>query len=260
MTRAITLWARRAAALAVVAAMLAGAAVWLAARWMPDRTAYPAQGAVLSPVLGTGDGPYPWGQIKAAGADFAYLTATSGVAGWDRDLDAERAGAALQGISTGVIHHYDLCQLATDQAANFIRHVPRSPPPGGRTALSALPAAIWVDANPACAAAPSRALLVSELTTFLAQIEQHLGQTALLAPSAAVQRDYDLVAAIARPFWLRRNFLAPDAAGPRWDMWLASTHVRINGVGGTVGWTVIAPTPIQPAASASRHRPRGATG
>ncbi len=47
------------------------------------------------------------------------------------------AAAREAGVQAGAIHRYSLCQLATDQAANFIRHVPRR--------ADALPAVVWLD-------------------------------------------------------------------------------------------------------------------
>src|SRR3546814_12259783 len=78
------------------------------------------------------------------------------------------AAAREAGIRTGPIHRYSLCQLATDQAANFIRHVPRR--------ADALPPVVWLDYDDRCPDRPTRALLLSALAAFLAQIEAHMGK------------------------------------------------------------------------------------
>src|SRR3546814_18641281 len=93
------------------------------------------------------------------------------------------AAAREAGIRTGPIHRYSLCQLATDQAANFIRHVPRR--------ADALPPVVWLAYDDRCPDRPPRALLLSALATFLAQIEAHMGNRSLIAPgptSAAALR------------------------------------------------------------------------
>eukprot|EP01034_Spumella_vulgaris_P023414 gene23414-29632_t len=88
------------------------------------------------------NGSVQWGSIKAAGADFAYIAATGGADRADPMFARNIKGAAAAGVQCGPIHRYDLCRLATDQAANFIRHVPRR--------ADALPAAVWLDYDDRC--------------------------------------------------------------------------------------------------------------
>jgi lysozyme len=126
-----------------------------------------------------------------------------------------------------------LCKLATDQAANFIRHVPRR--------ADALPPVVWLDYEDRCPDRPTRALLLSELATFLAQIEAHMGKRSLIAPGPALEADYRVTSGIARTTWLRRDFFAPDYGAHPWAMWQANDYVRLSGAAGTVGWNVVRP-------------------
>lgn len=222
-------WLRRIAGIAVLLLLAAGLALWWAARWTPPREQYPIQGVTIDDA----NGAVKWGSIKAAGADFAYVAATAGNAGLDPRFARNMAGAREAGIQVGAVHRYSLCQLATDQAANFIRHVPR------RT--DALPAAVWLDYDDDCPDRPTRALLLSELATFLAQIEAHLGKRSLIAPGPALERDYKVTQGIARTIWLRRDFFEPDYAAHGWAMWQANRYVRLSGADGTVGWNVLRP-------------------
>ena len=206
-----------------------GLALWWAARWAPARDQYPWQGVTIDASNGT----VHWGSVKAAGADFAYIAATSGADRVDpafaRNLhDAERAD-----VQAGAIHRYDLCRLATDQAANFIRNVPRR--------KDMFPAAIWLDFDDRCPDRPTRALLLSELTTFLAQIEAHTGKESLIAPSPAFEAEYQVTRSIARTTWLRRDFFTPEYGAHPWAMWQANDYMRISGADGTVGWNVVRP-------------------
>src|SRR3546814_19498369 len=92
----------------------------------PDTTLFRAYRDPLQGVtIDAGNGVVHWGAIEAAGADFAYLFATDGDARVDPTYARNMAAAREAGIRTGPIHRYNLCKLATDQAANFIRHVPR---------------------------------------------------------------------------------------------------------------------------------------
>jgi lysozyme len=218
---------RRLAAWAILLLFAGGALIWWAARWMPDRDQYPVQGISVS----AANGDVAWGRIKAAGASFAYLAATDGARGRDARFAANRDNARAQAIRSGAVHRYRLCDFAADQAANFIRNVPRDP--------AALPPAVWLELDDDCAARPSRALLLSELTTFLAQIEAHMGKRSIIAPSASFDAEYRVSQDVARTTWVRGFFFEPDYGAHDWTMWQASAYVRISGADGTVGWNVV---------------------
>ncbi len=220
---------RKVGASLVLLLLAAGLALWWAARWTPDRTLYPTQGVTID----AGNGDVHWGSIKAAGADFAYIMGTDGSAGIDPAFVRNMAAAREAGVQAGAIHRYSLCQLATDQAANFIRHVPRR--------ADALPAVVWLDYDDRCPDRPTRALLLSELATFLAQIEAHMGKRSLIAPGPAFESDYKVTRGIARTTWLRRDFFEPDYGAHPWAMWQANDYVRLSGTDGTVGWNVLRP-------------------
>lgn len=220
---------RRVGAMLLLLAFGVGVALWSAARWTPPREEFPFQGVMID----AGNGAVQWGSVKAAGADFAYLAATDGADRSDAMFARNVRGATEAGVQFGPVHRFDLCRLATDQAANFIRHVPRR--------VDALPAAVWLDFDDRCPDRPTRALLLSELATFLAQIEAHMGKPSLIAPSAAFDADYRVTEGIARTIWLRRDFFEPDYGAHPWAMWQANDYVRISGADGTIGWSVVRP-------------------
>ena len=100
---------------------------------------------------------------------------------------------------------------------------------------------VWLDYDDRCPDRPTRALLLSELATFLAQIEAHMGKRSLIAPGPAFESDYKVTQGIARTIWLRRDFFEPDYAAHPWAMWQANDYVRLSGADGTVGWNVVRP-------------------
>ena len=213
----------------VLLLLAAGLALWWAARWIPDRALYPTQGVTID----ARNGDVHWGSIKAAGADFAYIMGTDGSSAVDPKFARNMTAAREAGVQAGAIHRYSLCQLATDQAANFIRHVPRR--------ADALPAVVWLDYDDRCPDRPTRALLLSELATFLAQIEAHMGKQSVIAPGPAFESDYRVTQGIARTTWLRRDFFEPDYGAHPWAMWQANDYVRLSGAEGTVGWNALRP-------------------
>lgn len=195
--------------------------------WRPDRATYPVQGIAV----GARNGEVHLGQLRAGGADFIYFDASRG--GQQRDIRfvENRDMARAMKMRFGAIHHYDLCALASDQAANFDQLVPRD--------ADALPPAIAIDYRDGCTDRPTQAMLEGELTTFLNQIETHMGRKAMLMPSPAIADDYGF-AALKRPLILSRTFLTPPE-GAVWRMWQASDYARIDGAYGNVRWIVINP-------------------
>jgi lysozyme len=126
--------------------------------WAPSRDDYPVQGIVV----GEANGKPDWTQLGATGVDFAYITAVEGARGRDAQFQGNLAGVQQAGIRYGALHHFDICRPASDQATLFITTVPRSE--------QALPPAVQLDFSDSCKGRPNRALILSELATFLGQI------------------------------------------------------------------------------------------
>lgn len=222
-------WITRAISILLILLLAFGLILFWAARWTPDRALYPVQGVNVD----ASNGDIHWGWMKAAGADFAYISITDGSERSDARYKANLAGARAADLRMGLIHHYDSCQLGAPQAANFIRHAPR------RSDL--LPAVVWLDISKNCQGHPTRALMLSELATFLAQIEAHSGKRSLIAPSPAFEKEYEITRDIARTIWLRRDFFEPNYGAHGWTMWQANRYIRVAGASGTIGWNVVRP-------------------
>ena len=108
-----------------------------------------------------------WGTVRAAGADFAYLVATSGAdrraSGFEEHWDALPAA----GLRRGAIHLYSLCQPAERQANAFNTFVPRT--------ADALPVAVDLAYRDDCAVRPARAAVLADIRRFAALVEAHTG-------------------------------------------------------------------------------------
>jgi lysozyme len=219
------LWRGAAIALAVA---LGAFVLWrVVADWAPSRGEYPVQGIVVD----ASHGAINWPTVAATGVDFAYITATDGVKPRDTRFAANMAGAGEAGVRYGALHRYDLCRLASDQAQSFITTVPRSE--------NALPAAVEFRFTETCSGKPDRALVLSEVATFLNQIETHLGKPAILKLSADFEEHYRLSTNIDRNVWLEKTWLLPDYAARPWVMWTANGNRSIDGVDEPVEWAVV---------------------
>ncbi len=195
--------------------------------WAPSRAEYPVQGIVVTERNGRPN----WAELGATGVDFAYITAVEGARTRDAEFQANLAGAQDAGIRFGALHHFDICRLASDQATMFITSVPRNE--------SALPPAVQLDFSDTCQGRPNRALILSELATFLNQIEAHSGTPAILLLTREFEKEYQVSKSIDRTVWLEGNWLIPDYSARPWVMWTANVHRRIDGVEGPVRWVVV---------------------
>jgi len=226
-----TRWRGRIAAALLLLVIIAGAwAWWVALDWRPSREEFPLQGVLL----GAEDGPLDANALRSLGAEFVYLEASHGGAG--RDARFAASLEALQGgtLPHGVVHAYDPCIPADRQAANFVTIVPRD--------AGQLPPAIALDKlASSCGDAVTEASLESELTTFINQVENHMGQPVVLKIEPEFEAQYGIGARVERNLWLSRDFLQPDYAGRPWALWTANSHLRDGLTGTSLRWVVVQP-------------------
>ncbi len=202
--------------------------VWsYATGWTPSRDEYPVQGLIVS----AANGEPEWARLSATGVDFAYITAVEGARGRDPKFQANLQAVQEAGIRYGALHHFDICRMASDQATLFITTVPRSD--------AALPPAVQLDFSETCTGRPNRALILSELATFLGQIEAHSGMPAILLLTPEFEKEYRVSSAIDRTVWLEGNWFLPDYSARPWVMWTANTARQMDGLDGPVRWAVV---------------------
>ncbi|MES2442268.1 MAG: GH25 family lysozyme [Pseudomonadota bacterium] len=224
------LWRRtRIGAGFALALALIGFLAWLAAvNWRPDAKAFPLQGIDVSEA----QGPIDWWTVKAnSEVGFAYARATIGADRRDKSFGRNWRGLYAVAMPRGAIHSFSLCQLAADQAGNFVKTVPRSD--------DQLPMALDLDFDPGCAARPERNVVLGEIGRFLAGVEAPAGKPAILRVSRAFEARYRVSQAIPRRLWSVQPFFPPDYFDKPWTMWQASGFRRIEGVPRAVNWDVM---------------------
>jgi lysozyme len=203
---------------------------WVGARhYRPTLSSYPQQGVDVR----AANGPVSWQRVKAAGATFAYVQATTG----DRERDSLFAenwqGTAAAGLKRGAIHDFDLCRLARDQATNFITTVPRE--------AYALPAVVDLELNPACTSKPARSVVVQEVAAFIRLVEAHTEKPMVIRVSRSFEKEYAVSRALDRPLWLSSFMLTPSYGERPWIMWRANGSRAVDGINGVAGWSVVRP-------------------
>jgi lysozyme len=226
----------RVAALALLAAFgVIGWQWWVFIHWTPPRGAFPVQGVLIGARdrSSTG-GAVDFASLKAVGADFVYLEASVGAKGRDPAFGPNLAAARAAAVPVGVVHHYDPCVRADRQAANFVTIVPRD--------ADLLPPAIELDETAdACEPRVSEAEVESELTTFLNQVEGHVGKPAILKLSRDFEDRYGIASKVERNLWLTRDRFQPDYGGRPWTLWTANAYLRSPATEGALRWVAAQP-------------------
>lgn len=224
-------WRRRIAALVLLLVLLGAIwGWWQGQHWTPSRGEFPVQGALV----GAADGAADFKALKAVGADFVYLEASRGASGRDPQFAANLERVRESGLQFGVVHEYDPCVAAERQAANFVTTVPRD--------ADLLPPAIALaKLADGCPDPSSEAAVESELTTFLNQIEGHVGRPAVLKLAPAFEERYHVAARIERNLWLERDWFQPDYAGRPWTLWTANSSLLTEAGDEPVRWVALQP-------------------
>lgn len=155
---------------------------------------YPVRGIDVAKYQGSID----WNAVRRSGVAFAYLKATEGGDRVDDNFERNWAATARAGIPHGAYHFFYLCRSGAEQAAWFIRNVPKE--------AGALPPVLdveWTPDSPTCTRRPPRAELIREMTAFLEPVERYYGTKAIIYVPIDVHRDRLVDAFPDHEFWLR---------------------------------------------------------
>lgn len=139
-----------------------------------------------------------WPTARDAGISFAFIKATEGGDRVDSHFDRHWAGAKAAGVPRAAYHFYYFCRTAEEQAAWFIRNVPKE-----RGALPPVLDMEWNPDSPSCKLRPPPAKVRSEMQTFLRIVERHYGQKPVIYTSIDFFEDNGLSGFRGYPYWLR---------------------------------------------------------
>lgn len=224
-------WRWRIAALLLLAMLAGGAWLWWHLRhWTPAEDAYPDQGAYLAAHNDAAN----IRTLRALGASFVYIHASSGADRTQPAFAAQFEAARATRMPVGAVHLYDPCVRAGAQSANFVRMVPRDP--------KLLPSVITLDTlADDCTERVSEAAVESELMTLINQIENHEGKPVILKVSRAFEDRYGLARRIERNLWLTRTRMEPAYAGRPWLLWTANEALVSPASEEPIEWVVARP-------------------
>jgi lysozyme len=147
-----------------------------------------------------------WHTAKTSGISFAFIKATEGGDRIDDYFAEHWRGTKAAGIPRSAYHFYYFCRPATEQAAWFIRNVPRD-----RSALPPVLDMEWNPQSPTCKLRPPAAVVRSEMKTFLEIVEKHYGKKPIIYTSIDFFDDNGLSSFTGYPYWLRSVAGHPSA-------------------------------------------------
>lgn len=217
-----------------------------AAARMPVAVNPPAFGE-LHPVAWRGPGPaaFPvhgidvaryqsaidWPRAREAGVSFAFIKATEGGDRLDPMFERNWREAGAAGVPRGAYHFFYFCRPAEEQAAWFIRNVPRE-----RGALPPVLDLEWNPHSPTCTFRPRPEVVRAEALRFLDILERHYGQRPIIYTDPGFFRENDLMQLAGEEVWLRSTARTPEEAyGVRgWTFWQYSGTGTVPGIAGPV--------------------------
>jgi lysozyme len=180
-------------------------------------------------------GDIDWSKLRSQGANFVYIKATDGGDHLDPRFNRNWRAAGAAGLRRGAYHFFYWCRTAGEQAAWFIRNVPK--------VQGALPPVIdveWNGDSRTCKKRPSRARVVEKMQVFMDKLEKHYGQRPVIYTSPDFHDDNLEGQFNEYTFWLRSVAAHPAKTYPgrKWMFWQYSGSGLSHGVKGRIDLNV----------------------
>lgn len=198
-------------------------------------TSYAVHGIDISRWQGAID----WGKARRAGVSFAFIKATEGGDVFDPKFEQHWAGAGATGVARGAYHFYYFCRPAEQQAAWFIKNVPKD--------SNALPHVLdmeWNHQSRTCKLRPKPEKVRSEARKFLNKLEAHYGQRPIVYTTPDFYKETGIWRLGQTEFWLRSVAGHPSEVYPggQWRFWQYTGTGLVPGIEGKVDINVFGGT------------------
>lgn len=187
-------------------------------------------------------GDIDWSTVRASGASFAFIKATEGDDHTDDLFQRNWRAAAAAGIPRGAYHFYYFCSTPGDQAAWFMRNVPKE-----RGSLPPVLDIEWNNHSRTCRRFPAPEIVRAEMLVFLQILERHYGQQPIVYVTPDFYRENRLGELRGVTFWLRSVAGHPSEVypGSDWHFWQYTGTGRVPGIPGEADINAFAGTPAQ---------------
>jgi lysozyme len=184
--------------------------------------AMPIQGLDVARYQGRID----WMSARLGGTHFAYIKGTEGKDYIDPNFYHNWESARAAGVARGVYHFMTWCSLASEQAAWFVRKVPKDP--------AALPPVLDLEWNnhSKCKNTHDRADILEKIRVMLAAMEAHTGKVPVIYTDINFHRDILEGEHFDNAFWLRSTAAEPHHKydGRDWLFWQWTQTGTMKGI------------------------------
>ncbi|QDY68913.1 GH25 family lysozyme [Qingshengfaniella alkalisoli] len=198
-----------------------------------DPTDYPIHGIDVSRWQTDID----WREARRNGVSFVFIKATEGGDHLDPSFIDHWAGARDAGIRHGAYHFYYFCRSPEEQAAWFIRNVPRD--------NNSMPHVLdmeWNHHSKTCRLRPDGATIRKNADTFLDILQRHYGRRPIIYTTVDFYADTGIGNMRGERFWLRSVAGHPNEVydGAPWTFWQYTGTGVVPGIKGGVDINVFA--------------------
>ncbi|MDO5605961.1 MAG: GH25 family lysozyme [Paracoccus sp. (in: a-proteobacteria)] len=185
-------------------------------------------------------GAIDWNRVRASGVSFLFLKATEGGDHRDPEFPGYWRQSGQAGIPRGAYHYYYFCRSGAEQAAWFIRNVPRE-----RNSLPPVLDLEWTNSR-TCPRRPGPAEVHREAMSFMSIVERHYGQRPIIYTTVDFYRDNNL-RSWNEEFWLRSVAGHPRIVypGQRWTFWQYTGTGIVPGIQGDTDINAFAGSPAE---------------
>ncbi len=187
-------------------------------------------------------GDVDWNAVRTSGASFAFIKATEGADHSDDMFLANWRAAAAAGMPRGAYHFYYFCRTANEQAAWFIRNVPKE-----RGSLPPVLDMEWNHQSRTCPQRPAPQVVRAEMDAYLNAVERHYGRRPVIYVTPDFYAENELWRMAGEAFWLRSVANHPSVVypGQDWHFWQYTGTGMVPGIAGRADINAFAGTPGQ---------------
>lgn len=183
-----------------------------------------------------------WRAVRASGISFVFIKATEGGDMLDANFQEHWRGAREAGIPRSAYHFFYFCRPAHEQAAWFIRNVPKE--------AGVMPHVLdmeWNHLSPTCRVRPPAATVQREMKTFLDILERHYGKRPIIYTTIDFYNENRLRDFNGYEWWLRSVANHPDKIynNERFLFWQYTGTGEIPGIRGNADINVYNGTAAQ---------------
>ena len=165
-----------------------------------------------------------WRALARTDIRFAYIKATEGADYVDPLFAAHWRNAGAAGLKRGAYHFFTLCRTGAEQAANFLRTVPRG---------DALPPAVDLEHKGPCRHGAQISDVDGEVRAYLDAVETATGRRPILYVTREFH-DAHIAEFKGERFWVRSLFRWPQYRRRDWVLWQHHNKGARAGVKGPV--------------------------